>query len=111
MKTVLNFLKTLLNGILPTVAGGLVAINLLYIINNIKEITIGSGWIVVHHFAMALIETILLVCLWYELGIINNNSKNWIKYKRSLTADTMNGNSCDCETSDEVTNTYCDCDK
>jgi hypothetical protein len=104
MKKVFNFLKTLLNGSLPAIAGGLIAFDIIFIINNIQKIAAGSGWPVVQYFVLALTEAFLLICMWYELGVISTNSKNWIKYKRSLDAQTIDSSSCDCETSNEATN-------
>lgn len=108
MKTVLNFFKHLLHGIFPTVGGGLVTMAIYNIFKNFKLIATGSGWSSIGAFCFAIIEIILALILIYELGEDQIHAKKWRQYKRSQTADTMNGSSCDCETSDEATNTYCD---
>ena len=105
MKKILNFLKTLLYGILPAISGGLIALDIMYIINNIKLINSGSGWSAVWHFTMATIELILAACLLYELGVIQLNSKKWIAHKKEETVNNIDSSSSDCETSDEATDT------
>lgn len=105
MKKIINFLKTLVCGIMPAIAGGLIVLDVIYIINNIKLINTGSGWSVVLYFVLAVIESILAVCLLYELGVIQMNSKQWVKYNKANAANTIAGSSEDNETSDEATDT------
>lgn len=105
MKKIFNFLKILLYGILPAISGGLIALDIMYIINNIKSINTGSGWSAIGYFTTATIELILAVCLLYELGVIQLNSKKWIAHKKEETVNNINSSSSDCETSDETTNT------
>ena len=105
MKKILNFFKTLLFGIMPSIAGGCIVLSVCYIIKNIQAITTGSGWHVVHFFVVAVIETILSVALIYELGELQINANNWKAYKRSQAAQTIDSSSCDCETSDEAADT------
>lgn len=102
MKKIFNFLKTLLYGILPAISGGLITLDIMYIINNIKLINSGSGWSAVWHFTMVTIVLILAACLLYELGVIQLNSKKWIAHKKEETVNNIDSSSSDCETSDET---------
>lgn len=103
MKKIIKFLKTLVYGIIPAIAGGLIALDIMYIINNIKSINTGSGWTVVLSFVLALIETVLTIILLYELGTIQLNSNQWVAYKKAIATQTIDGSSEDCESSDEAT--------
>lgn len=103
MKQIINFLKTLVYGIIPAIAGGLIALDIMYISNNIKSINTGSGWSVVLSFVLALMETILAVILLYELGTIQLNSNQWIAYKKEITTQTIDSGTSDNKTSDETT--------
>ena len=105
MKRIFNVLKMLLFGIMPAVAGGLIVMDILYVIKNIQHITVGSGWPVVMYFVFALTEAILAIILLYGLGELQYNSKKWIAYKKEQAANNIDGSSEDNETSDEATNT------
>ena len=103
MKKIINCLKTLVYGILPAISGGLIALDIMYIINNIKSINTGAGWSVVLSFVLALTETILAVCLLYDLGTIQLNSNKWVAHKKEIATQTINDSSTsDNETSDEA---------
>lgn len=104
MKKILNFLKALLYGILPAIAGGCITLNVYYIINNIQRIASGSGWEVVLYFALGATELFLGLTLLYELGSDRIRAKNWIKYKREQSENNIASSPSDCETSDEATN-------
>ena len=108
MKKILNFLKTFLAGIFPAVAGGCVLAEIYYIIRNIQAINMHTGWNVVKFFLLATIELILVIILIYELGIIQINSRKWIKHIKDTAEETTNNiasSSSDCETSDETADT------
>jgi cytochrome b subunit of formate dehydrogenase len=102
MKKIFNFLKTLLCGLVPALAGGMIFIDIKYIIYNIHKIATGSGWIVVYYFILTFVEFILAICLLYDIGIINRNSKDWIQHKKACIDNTISGSSLENETSDEV---------
>jgi hypothetical protein len=106
LKNVLNkivqFFQTLAYGFMPAIAGGCITMDVYYIIKNIQEITVGSGWSVVLNFVYATSELILAIILLYRLGQIQMNSKEWLLHKRLQTANTINSGSLDCETSDEA---------
>ena len=74
-----------------------------YVITHLKLITSGSGWSVVWHFLIAVLEITLLIMLWYELGTICLNARKWNLYKKEISADTIDSSLEDCETSDEST--------
>ena len=103
---IFNFLKTLLLGVIPAIAGGMITLDVLYIINHIRHIGAGSGWNAVFHFSLALIEFILAVILLYDLGGLQDKANKWIQYKKTQTADNTDSSSCDCETSNEATDTF-----
>lgn len=105
MKKILNFFKTLLFGIMPSIAGGCIVWDVHYIIKNIQAISTGSGWSVVLYFVLATIEAILAIILLYELGTIQLNSNKWIAHKKEQDAQTIDSSSCDCETSNEAADT------
>ena len=105
MKKLFNIIKTLISGILPAMSGGLIALGVMYIIQNVHKIAETSGWPVVKYFLLATVELILALMLLYELGVIMINAKKWTKYKREISADTIDSSSEDCETSDESTDT------
>ena len=105
MKKIINILKTLLYGIWPALAGGCIAMDVYFFIRNIQNITTHSGWIVIYYFILAVVELTLALILLYECGEVQSNSKKWlayIKYKKPDEADTIDGSSDDCETSDEA---------
>ena len=103
MKKIINFLKTLLYSIWPTVAGGCIIMNVYHLIKNIQAINTGSGWAVVLSFVLAFMETVLTVMLLYELGTIQLNSNKWMAHKKEIAAQTINDSPEDCETSNEST--------
>lgn len=103
MKKIINFLKTLVYGILPAISGGLIVLNTIYIIHNIKSISTGTGWSVVLFFILATIEIVLAVCLLYGLGITQVNANKWIAYKKEITTQTIDSSASDNETSDKAT--------
>lgn len=105
MKKIINFLKTLVCGIMPAIAGGLIVLNVHYIIKNIQAINTGAGWSVVLSFLLATIESILTICLLYEFGVLQINSDQWVKYNKAKAANTINSSTSDNETSDEATDT------
>lgn len=103
MKKIINFFKTLIYGIMPAITGGLLVLNTIYIIHNIKSISTGTGWSVVLYFVMATIELILAVCLLYELGVTQINTNKWVKYNKEIAAHTIDSGTSDNETSDKAT--------
>lgn len=104
MKKILNILKTFVHGLGPACTGGLVAFDAIYCVNNIVEITTHavSGWNVVLNFILAILEFVLMILLIYELGIMSQNSNNWIAYNKAQAAQTIDSSSEECETSDET---------
>lgn len=106
MKKIFNFLIVLLRGILPAISGALVAMSVCYIIQNIYNITTGSGWSVVLYFALAVIELFLSVCILCELGTMSINSNKWIAYTREKKDNNIDGVFDDCEASDEDIDSY-----
>ena len=106
MKNLLNkiaqFFQTLAYGLMPAIAGGCITMYVYYVIKNIREITVGSGWSVVLNFVYATLEFILAIILLYQLGQIQMNSKEWLLHKRLQTANTIDSGSLDCKTSDEA---------
>lgn len=91
MKKIFNFLKTLLWGILPAVMGGIIISGVCFIVKNIHEITVGSGWMVVLLFVFSLLElTYIIICL-YQLGDMLIKSSEWAKYKKLQTTNNING--------------------
>lgn len=106
MKKVLNFLKTLLYGIMPAIAGGLITTTILLIVKNIRAINTQSSWVAVLYFVIAAVEVLLAIDLLYNLGKFQINSNNWIayqKHKESEDADNKDSSSSDRETSGETT--------
>lgn len=101
MKLILNYLKALLFGIMPAVAGGLITMNIIYIVKNIAIIGSGSGWDVVLCFVLALVELVLSVMLLHELGELQMNSNKWNAYKKAEAKNNKDSSSYD-ETSDEA---------
>lgn len=103
MKKIINFLKTLLYGIIPAIAGGAIVMDVYYIIKNIKYITTGSGWIVVSYFILGLVELFLAITLLHALGSINilakQNSGN-IQNNTAKSVDNTTSDSLENETSD-----------
>lgn len=83
MKRILNYLKALLFGIMPAVAGGLITMDVIYIVKNIKIISSGSGWDVVLCFVLALMELVLVIMLLHELGELQLNANKWKAYKKA----------------------------
>ena len=111
MKKIFNFLKTLLYGIIPALAGGCIVLDVYYIIKNIQRITVGSGWEVVLYFALGVTELFLAVTLLFELGSLNICAKKWHKHLKNNaaeSADNIDSGTSDCETSDEAANTSSD---
>lgn len=108
MKKILHFFKTLLFSLWAAIAGACVVWDIHYIIKNVQAISSGSGWSVVLSFILAFIEIILVLILLYELGTIQLNSNKWVAHKKELDAQTIDSSLCDCETSDEATNTSSD---
>ena len=111
MKKVLNFLKTLLYGIMPAIAGGLITTTILLIVKNIRAINTQSSWVAVLYFVIAAVEVFLAIDLLYNLGKLQINSNNWIayqKHKESEDTQTIDSSSCDCETSNEATDASSD---
>ena len=108
MKKILNFLKTLLFGIMPAIAGGLITANILCIVKNIHSINTQSSWMAVLYFVIAAVEVLLAIDLLYNLGKLQINSNNWIahtKHKESEGTDNKDSSSSDHETSGETTDT------
>ena len=105
MKRILNVLKMLLYGITPAVAGGLIVMDVLYVINNVRQIATGSGWPVVMYFILGSIEAILVVMLLYELGKLRYNAKKWTTYNKSEAANNIDSSSDENETTDEAADT------
>ena len=105
MKKIFHFLKTLLFSLWAAIAGACIVWDTHYIIKNIRAIGTSSGWSVVWSFVLAVIEIILMLFLLYELGTIQLNANKWIAHKRELDAQTTDSSSCDCETSNEATDT------
>lgn len=108
MKKILNFLKTLLYGIMPAIAGGLIILNVLCIVNNIRDINTQSSWMAILSFVITVIEVLLAIDLLYNLGKLQINSNNWIvnqKYTKSEDIDNKNNSSSDQETSGELADT------
>ena len=108
MKKILNFLKILLFGIMPAIAGGLITANIICIVKNIRAINIQSSWVAVLYFLIAAVEVFLAIDLLYNLGKLQINSNNWIahtKHKESEDVDNKDSSSLDQETSDETTDT------
>lgn len=108
MKKVLNFLKTLLFGIMPAIAGGLITTTILLIVKNIRAINVQSSWVAVLYFVIAVVEVFLAIDLLYNLGKLQINSNNWItymKHKESKDTDNKDSSSLDQETSGETTDT------
>lgn len=108
MKKVLNFLKTLLYGIMPAIAGGLITTTILLIVKNIRAINIQSSWVAVLYFVIAVVEVLLAIDLLYNLGKLQINSNNWIayqKHKEPEDTDNKDSSSSDQETSGETTDT------
>ena len=95
----------LLYGIMPAIAGGLVLMDVTYIIKNIRNITTGSGWPVVWYFMLCSMEVVLVVLLLYELGKHEYNSNKWIAYSKEKTEHNNDSSSKDNETSDEAADT------
>ncbi len=104
MKRILNYLKALLFGIMPAVAGGLITMDVIYVVKNIAIIGSGSGWDVVLCFVLALIELVLAIMLLHELGELQLNANKWKAYKAEQIAQAINGSSDD-ETSNEAADT------
>ena len=105
MKKILNFLKTLLYGIMPAIAGGLIILNVLCIVNNIRAINTQSSWMAILSFVITVVEVFLAIDLLYNLGKLQINSNNWIagqKYTESEDTDNKDNSSSDRETSDEL---------
>ena len=108
MKKILNFFKTLLFGIMPAIAGGLITANIFCIIKNIRAINIESSWVAVLYFVIAVTEVLLAIDLLYSLGKLQINSNNWIaymKHKESEATDNKDSSSSDQEISGETTDT------
>ena len=108
MKKILNFLKTLLYGIMPAIAGGLIVLNVLCIVNNIRAINTQSSWMAILSFVFAVVEVLLVIDLLYNLGKLQINSNNWIadqKYIESEDTDNKDNNPSDRETSGELADT------
>jgi hypothetical protein len=110
MKKILNFLKALLFGIYPTICGVFIGCSTYYVIKHLRLITTGSGWSVVWHFLIAIIEAFCVIFWWYELGTMCLNARKWNLHKKEISADTIDGSSEDCKTSDESTDITCDCE-
>lgn len=105
MKKILNFLKTLLYGIMPAVAGGLIVLNVLCIVNNIRDINTQSSWMAILSFVITVVEILLSIDLLYNLGKLQINSNNWIadqKHTESEDTDNKDNSSSDRETSGEL---------
>lgn len=102
MKRFFNIIKTLIFGIFPTIAGGAIVVDIIYIVKNIQKITETSGWPVVYYFLVATAELIIVVMLWYELGIMASNSKQWIKHKHETAAYNIDSTSPDCPDCEET---------
>ena len=105
MKNIFKIIKTLIRGVTPAVAGGLIAADIVYLFKNIQKITTGSGWDVVLCFVLALAELFLIFALLYELGELQANSSNWTRHIKNIKSDnaqTIDGRSEECETSDET---------
>lgn len=102
MKRILNVLKTLLYGIMPAVSGGLILMDVLYVIKNIQLITTTSGWNVVLYFILGSIEAILAVMLLYELGKLRYNAKKWTTYNETEATNNIDGGSDENETFNEA---------
>lgn len=83
MKRILNYLKALLFGIMPAVGGGLITMDIISIVKNIKIISTGSGWTVVYCFVLALIELVLTIMLLHELGALQLDANKWKAYKKA----------------------------
>ena len=111
MKKIFNFLKALLYGMIPAIAGGAIVLDIYYVIQNIQRVTVGSGWEVVLYFALGVTELFLAFTLLYELGHLSISAKKWHKYlKNNLdeSTDNIDSSTSDCETSDEATDTSSD---
>lgn len=105
MKKILNFLKTLLYGIMPAVAGGLIVLSALCIIDNIRDINTQSSWMAILSFVITVVEILLAIDLLYNLGKLQINSNNWIadqKHTESEDIDNKDNSSSDRETSGEL---------
>lgn len=111
MKKIFNFLKTLLYGIIPALAGGCIVLDVYCIITNIQRITVGSGWEVVLYFALGVTELFFAFVLLLELGHLNIAAKKWYKYLKNnsdKSTDNIDSSTSDCETSDKATDTSSD---
>lgn len=97
MKTIINFFKTILYGIIPAISGGVIVLNIYYVVKNFHRITTGSGWDAVLYFILGSVEIFLTVALLYELGSLNMLAGKWQKHlKNNSNVDNETEN----ETSD-----------
>lgn len=91
MKTIINFFKTILYGIIPAISGGAIVLNIYYVVKNFHRITTGSGWDAVLYFILGSIEIFLTVALLYELGSLNMlavKQKKHPKYNSNVDDET-----------------------
>lgn len=101
MKKIINFFITLAYGIIPAIAGGAIALDVYWIVRHIQMITTGSGWTVVYHFALGIIELLLAITLLYDLGSLNMFAVNWKKHLKNNTSDST----CDNTNGDQESET------
>lgn len=102
MKKIITFFKNVILGILPTSLGALAGLGVYYIYQNVVNITKGFGWTVVFYFILAFIEATLVILAMYVLGETKSNSNKWIKHKKEISEDAINGSSDESKTSDDV---------
>lgn len=105
MKKLWNLFKTFMNGWLPALSGAMVMMDLWYAYCNIKHIPTATGWSAASYSILALAEIVIAVILIYELGIMHTNTNNWNEYNQSISENTIDSSSCDCETSNEAADT------
>jgi hypothetical protein len=89
---ILQFFKALAYGLYPSILGFLVTAETYHAVLNIIKVTSSSGWSVVGHFVLALIEIVIVIFLLWDLGLTHICANNWIayqKHKQSEDADNI----------------------
>lgn len=105
MKLIIKFFKALLYGIPMACGGGAIMASAHLMWKNILAINAGgNGWFVVWSFFLAFMEFLIIIGLLVDLGIVYMESKDWVKYKKSLSGDNNDSSSKD-ETSQDATDT------
>ena len=105
MKIIVKFFKALLYGIPMACGGGAIMASAHFMWQNILDINAGgNGWSIVLSFLLAFMEFLIIIGLLVDLGIVYMESKDWVKYKKSLSGDNNDSSSKD-ETSKDATDT------